>query len=239
MNEPALIPPPVPQSQNFAIPLAIFGGLFFIALAIYFSNTQKEILVKNNDFPTPEKIDVDAVTSTDHILGNPNAEIIIVEYSDIECPFCKSFHPTMEKIMSTFGNDGQVAWVYRHLPLPKHINAFKEAEATECAAKLGGNTKFWEYLKKLFEMTQSNDGLDLINLPKIAKTIGLDEKLFNECLENGDMKSVVKGHIESGKRAKINGTPTSVILLNKKQVGLINGAQPFEVIKIQIEELLK
>jgi protein-disulfide isomerase len=103
-------------------------------------------------------VDIRPVTEADHILGNPNAKIIIVEYSDLECPFCKQFHNTMHQIIS---NNPDVAWVYRHYPIPQlHPKAFHEAEATECAWEQGGNDAFWKYTDTIYKITPSNNGLD-------------------------------------------------------------------------------
>ena len=74
------------------------------------------------------------VTSKDHIRGNKNAKLSLVEYSDLECPFCKRFHLTMQELMETYGD--KIRWVYRHFPLSFHANAQKEAESTECVAEL-------------------------------------------------------------------------------------------------------
>src|SRR5690606_34807350 len=80
------------------------------------------------------------VTADDHIRGNPNAPLMIVEYSDFDCPYCKSFHVTMQKIIEEYGPSGKVAWVYRHLPLTSlHPSAAYIAETSECVAELGGN----------------------------------------------------------------------------------------------------
>lgn len=96
----------------------------------------------------------------DHILGNPDAEIIIVEYSDAECPFCKSFHLTLHQVVDQY--QGKVAWVYRHWPIPQlHPKAPKEAEAFECAGALGGNDMFWKYADKVLETTRSNNTLNI------------------------------------------------------------------------------
>lgn len=105
--------------------------------------------------------DVAPVSPDEHIFGNPNASIFIIEYSDLECPFCKRFHETMKQAMEKYGKNGQVAWVYRHFPLDAiHSKARKEAEATECAAEQGGNEMFWKYTNKLMEITPSNNQLD-------------------------------------------------------------------------------
>src|SRR3989344_5485116 len=100
--------------------------------------------------------------------------IAIVEYSDLECPFCKTFQKTLHQIMDEYGESGKVAWVYRHFPLAQlHTKAAKEAEATECAAELGGNAAFWKYADRLFEVTPSNNNLELSQLPVIAAEVGL------------------------------------------------------------------
>lgn len=227
-----------PAGQNYAIPFAIVIAGLAIAGAIYFGDGKK---VAVSSVAQQVSGAVDPVTSSDHIVGNPNAKVIIVEYSDTECPWCKTFHPTMQRIMSEYGKDGKVAWVYRQFPIAGlHPKAHKEAEATECAAKLGGNTKFWEYLNKIFEITPSNNGLDADELPKVAQEIGLDITAFNACLSNGEMRAVVDAWLASGAKAGAEeGTPHSIILVNKKPKSSINGAQPYEAVKAQIEELLK
>lgn len=84
------------------------------------------------------------VTSEDHIKGNMNAQVTIVEYSDYDCPFCTRFHTTMNAISKKYGDD--LAWVYRHFPLEQlHPNAKAVAVASECVAKLGGNEAFWTF----------------------------------------------------------------------------------------------
>jgi len=117
-------------------------------------------------------INMKPVSDGDHILGDKNAPVKIVEFSDTECPFCKRFHTTMQQVVKD--NNGQVAWVYRHFPLDQlHSKARKEAEATECAAELGGNEKFWAYLNRLMEVTPANNGLDPAELLTIASYAGL------------------------------------------------------------------
>lgn len=96
------------------------------------------------------EIDIDPITETDHYFGDKNAEVVIIEYSDLECPFCARFHSTMHQIVEDY--DGKVAWVYRHLPLEGlHPNAFNRAIAAECVYDLGGDTKFWAYIDSLFK----------------------------------------------------------------------------------------
>lgn len=237
--------PPAPTktvatiNSNYAIPIAIVVAGLAIASAIYFGNTSKgdEIVPQRGQ---NEKISVVPVADTDHLIGNPNAKIIIVEYSDLECPYCKVFHTTMNTMMNEYGAGGKVAWVYRHFPIAQlHSKAHKEAQATECANKIGGNTKFWEYTNKIFSITPSNNGLNESELFKTAQEIGLDQKAFNECLASGEMKGIVDRDISSGNTAGVRGTPHSFIFIDKKVAGTIDGAEPYEQVKAIIEQAIK
>ncbi|MEX0919080.1 MAG: thioredoxin domain-containing protein [Candidatus Paceibacterota bacterium] len=90
------------------------------------------------------------ISPTDHIQGSPDAPVIILEYSDIDCPFCARFHQTMKQVRATYDDD-QVAWVFRHFPLDNlHPEARRKAEAAECVAELAGEEAFWDYLNKIF-----------------------------------------------------------------------------------------
>lgn len=180
------------------------------------------------------------VAAEDHILGNPDAPVKVVEYSDLECPFCKMFHPTMKQIMREYGKDGRVAWVYRHFPLESlHRKAKKESEASECAAELGGNEKFWAYVDRVFEVTPSNDGLDPAELPAIAAAIGLDRAPFESCLASGRYAKKVAVSVEDAERAGARGTPYSIVLSKSGRQFPINGALPFEQVRPIIEEALR
>src|SRR3989344_4619471 len=146
-----------PSTNKLTMPVAIVLAGILIAGAILLS---KSVYPKSANNPTnpdlgkSQEIKIRPVTDADHILGNPGAEIVIVEYSDTECPFCKQFHKTMNTIMAEYGKEGKVAWVYRHFPIEQlHKKAQKEAEATECAAELGGKSAFWDYINRIFEIT--------------------------------------------------------------------------------------
>ena len=178
--------------------------------------------------------------SRDHIFGNPDAEITLIEYSDFECPFCKRFHPTAKKIVEVY--DGKVNWVYRHFPLGFHNPlAQKEAEATECANELGGNDIFWKYADLIYERTNSNgNGLPLTSLVPLAQEIGLDAERFTECLESGRYTERVQEDFQEGSKIGITGTPGNIFLHNKTgETVLKSGAYPFDELKIIIDKMLK
>jgi protein-disulfide isomerase len=224
--------------QKLAVPIAIViaGGL--IAASLYFVNGNSAPSLPSDQVGSVPTKDIRGVQKDDHILGNPNAGIVFVEYSDTECPFCKQFHFTMQQVIDEYGADGEVAWVYRHFPLTQlHPKAPKEAEALECATEQGGNDVFWKYTDRLYEITPSNNGLDAAQLPAIAEEIGLDVSKFESCLASGKYASKVQEDFNEVTAAGGRGTPHSIVLIEGEQISL-EGAQPFEVLKGMIEAVL-
>lgn len=188
--------------------------------------------------PAPSAGDLDPIIDEDHIRGNRDARIMLVEYSDLECPFCKQFHSTAQQVVDTY--DGQVAWVYRHFPLVQlHSKAPKEAEATECVAELGGEDKFWSYIDKIFEVTPANNGLDPAQLSILASQVGVNQSQFKTCLDSGKYAQKVNDHFSSGQRAGVTGTPGNILLDTKTgKTQLIAGALPFAQMKQAIDQML-
>ncbi len=175
---------------------------------------------------------------SDHILGDKKAPITIIEYSDFECPFCKRFHPTMKELVKA--NDGKIKWVYRHFPLSFHANAQKEAEATECANKLGGNKAFWAYTDAIFEKTTSGGtGLALEALVPIAKELGLNTTKFKKCLDSGEFADYVKQDMALGAAEGITGTPGNILIKKDGTTSIISGAVSKETLQASIDSALK
>ena len=167
-----------------------------------------------------------ALSKDEHILGSPDAAVVVIEYSDTECPFCKVFHNTLHKIIEK--NNGEVAWVYRHYPIPElHKKAFGEALATECAWDQGNNDAFWEYIDEVFARTSSNDRLEAGELPRIADDLGLDVSAFNACTSSGKFSQKVEADVKDGQLAGASGTPFSVLVAKKN----ISAKQQQEIIK--------
>lgn len=231
----------IPAHNPWIIPLAIVLSGALIGAGIYmskrFAPTDNQNQMSKNVIGD---INLNPVGPNDHILGNPNAPVIIVEYTDTECPFCKTFHQTMQRIMSTYGKSGQVAWVIRHFPVPQlHKRAQKEAVATECANELGGQTKFWEFIDLIFARTESNDTLDPAELPKIAKEIGLNDKDFAKCLASTKYDNLILTQSQDAVRAGATGTPHSVLIAANGSKVAIKGSQPYDVMKAVIDAALE
>ena len=112
---------PPPLRQSLSVPVAIVIAGVIIAGAVYLSDRGGNSAVLSDPKDGSESADeienMNPITGADHIRGNPNARVKIVEYSDFECPFCKRFHPTMQKVMDEYGKGGEVACVYRHFSL--------------------------------------------------------------------------------------------------------------------------
>lgn len=243
---------------NFFIstPIAILIGSILIAIAILINGgiikfkglttgstvpTQAAQApgIPNQAPPEPVAGPVEPLKDEDHVRGDRKARILLIEYSDLECPFCKRFHPTAKQIVDTY--KGQVAWVYRHFPLDQiHSKADKEAEAVECAKDQGGEDSFWKLTDKIFEVTPSNNGLDLETLPKLAADVGLNQNTFKACLDGGKYTAYVEADYQGGIKAGITGTPGNILLDTKtKKTKLIPGALPFEQFKQTIDNMLK
>lgn len=224
-----------------AIPLAIFATKVFSGQTFLASGAPSTPPPSDEPAfgqPQPAPSAVKPVSKDDHIWGNKDAEVTIVEYSDTECPFCKRFHPTVLRVIDEY--KGKVNWAYRHFPLSQlHQNAQKEAEATECAYELGGNDAFWKYLNTILERTSSNDGFPLENLTPLAKELKLDEKKFKECLDSGKQKAKVQKDLDEGQAAGIQGTPGGFVLAKNGKSAVIEGAVPYEQLKGYVDQMLK
>lgn len=174
------------------------------------------------DAPAAE---IPPVTSADHIRGSADAKVVLVEYSDFECPFCSRHHPNMIKLIEEFGDD--VAWVYRHFPLSFHPEALPAAVASECASEQG---KFWEYADAMFE---NQDSLDEDYYPELAETLGLNVTNFQTCLDSGKYDDLIESSTTSGAAAGVNGTPATFV-----NGELISGAVPYATLKGIVEDAL-
>jgi protein-disulfide isomerase len=240
--EPTLQKP----ENKLSTPLAIvFSGILIAGAVLY--NGSKGGVVGPTDQAQLAAVEqaklleqIRPVSNDDHVRGDPNAQVKIVEYSDPECPFCKQFHSTMKQVIAEYGESGKVAWVYRHFPLEQlHSKAPNEAEALECANELGGNDKFWQYTDRIYEITKSNNTLDPAELPKIASFVGLDVNKFNECLSSGRYSDKVVKDTENAVAIGGNGTPWSIVIGKGGKKYPINGALPLSSVKQIIEKALK
>jgi protein-disulfide isomerase len=167
-----------------------------------------------------------AVTKDEHIRGDINkAKVVLVEYSDFECPFCGRHHPSMLQAMEDYGD--QIAWVYRHYPLSFHPQAMPGALASECADEQG---KFWEYADALFaNQAALADGY----YSTLAGQLGLNQKKFDDCFTSKKYQDKISADQSSGIAAGVSGTPATFV-----NGQLVSGAVPYETLKAVIDAQL-
>ena len=223
----------------YLTPIAVVVGAVIIAFALMVGTPKPPTPVDGDEALAAAKLeDMIPLSREDHIRGNPDAPIKIVEYSDTECPFCKQFHTTLKRIMDEYGPSGKVAWVYRHFPLDSlHPNARTQAEATECAASLGGEDAFWGFLDRLMA-SAPNEGTPLSALPTIAKEVGVDVAAFTACLEKDTFASKVQTHADNAVLTGGGGTPWNIVVTASGKKIPIGGAYPYEYVKNIIDTAL-
>jgi protein-disulfide isomerase len=167
----------------------------------------------------------------DAVLGNKNAPVTIVEFSDYQCPFCKKFaDETLSKIKENYVSTGKVKFIYRDFPLISiHPMAVPAAMAAECAGD-ESDAKYYEFHDKLFaNQTQLSSEL----FTKIAAEIGLNATNFANCMKNETHKDEVLKDMEDGKKLGVTGTPGTFV-----NGWAVKGAQPYEVFEKLIEQEL-
>jgi protein-disulfide isomerase len=238
-SQPGVTSTHVQKRESLAVPIAIVIAAGLIAGAIYMSGGAAPAKNQVADTTPEEDIVFRPVDQTDHIRGNPNAPILFVEYSDYDCPFCKQFHDTMNRIMAEYGQDGKVAWAYRHLPLEQlHPNAPKIAAAAECVADNAGNDAFWRFSDRVFAAKTPQEQTDMSRITEYAVEAGADRGAFELCYSSGKMAEKIAAGIEEAARAGARGTPHTFIIVGSDQKTVINGAQPYSVIKTAIDNIL-
>ncbi len=169
-------------------------------------------------------------------LGNKDAKVTIVEFSDFQCPFCKAlFDDALPSIKKDYVDTGKVAFYYRHYPLTSiHPNAQKAAEAAECANEQGN---FWGYHDELFKnqgtwaALSSDQAVD--KFADLANSLGLDGASLKSCVDSNKFADVVKKDTDEGTAAGVNGTPATYI-----NGMLISGAAPYSDFKTEIDKQL-
>jgi protein-disulfide isomerase len=239
--------------------LPIFGVVILLGLGFFGGSLWKENkLLKAGNLANPTTAPAGAQPQTpsqptkgatsvddDPVLGDKNAPVTIVEFSDYECPFCKRhFDQTLPQLLKNYVTAGKVKIVYRDFPLSFHDPmATKEAVAANCARAQGGDTTYFKYHDEIFTRTTSNgNGLSETDLTTIATDLGLNLNSFNSCLADPAQKDEVQKDVTAASQAGATGTPTFVIGKSTSDGtidgDLVVGAQPYSVFQAIIDPLL-
>lgn len=190
--------------------------------------------------PEQPQILKDVSLADDPVMGNKDAKITLVEFSDYECPFCKRhFDQTLPQLKKDYVDTGKVKVVYRDFPLSFHNPmATTEAIAANCAREQGGDTAYFQFHDGMFTKTTSNgNGLNKDKLYQIARDNGLNEANFKTCLDSEKYKEEVQKDVADGEKYQVSGTPTFFIGNAKLGYIRLTGAQPFEAFKQILDQL--
>lgn len=180
-------------------------------------------------------------------LGDPTAKIVVIEYSDYQCPFCRRwFNDVKSQLDKEYIETGKVQFIYKDFPLSFHPMAIPYAQAARCAGEQdssGNYDKYWEYHDKIFEEQQkfgsgTISNLTVDDIKQWAEELGLDTTQFNSCLDSGKYANDVQANFSEGQGVGVSGTPSFIIGKRDGTGQLIVGAQPYSVFKSTIDALL-
>lgn len=224
----------VAKRNAWVVPGAILVAGVILAIAIY--------VVRSGNVSVPLTAlpeMIEPVSAEDHIIGNPGAAVMIVEYSDIDSDDGKSFHAALLQLMTEYASGGEVAWTYRHLPLTTlHGYAQSHAEAAECAALLGGPEAFWRFIDQAHALAPGSAELNPRDYPAIAGSLGIEASALAECVASGRFSSKVRSQAHDALGAGAEGAPFTVIFIRGAEPAAINGALPYTSLKAVVDGAL-
>jgi protein-disulfide isomerase len=184
-----------------------------------------------------------AIDASDLETGKVKSKVVLVEYSDTECPFCAQLYPTITRIKQEYAD--KIGFVYRYFPLTQiHPHSFEESRAVYCVGKLLGAAKRDEYINEMFTYKTSKQNMVLPEGGKesMAKNVGVNDTEFKACLTSKESSDAITASMQDGVAAGVQGTPASFILIKNKKgynvVSMVDGARPYEYFKAAIDQAL-
>ncbi len=184
------------------------------------------------DRPVTHQSLLTEVISSGQSYGESDATITVVEFSDVECPFCAQLHPTLKQLVDE--SEGKVKWVYAHLPLSIHPNAYMGAVALECVGQLATTDIFWSYMDDLLS---NNRNLSMSFYKERALSYGIEADEFDDCLLGKEVKSKVETDIDIARKLGATGTPFSVLIHGNGKIQSVPGALPLDAWKELLNNL--
>ena len=209
---------------EISTPVAVIIAGVIIAGAIVYTNAHpsQQVAAAGQNAPAATA-HVVAPSAQDHIIGSPTAPVVLVEYSDFQCPFCSMVYPTLKTIVDNSG--GQVAWVMRNYPLKEiHPQANGAANAAECIAAQLGNKGWWEYADAVFT---NQAALTPGYSRQLAQQFGADMTKYDSCVASSTYQDKIDAERADAENSGGNGTPFTVVWGKGGQVQVpVSGAVP-------------
>jgi protein-disulfide isomerase len=248
--------------QSYAVPLSILIGAIIISLSIFFSikgqslfSTSAEVAGVGTNPTTAVDETVENTTATTNINGVPylgnkdSAKVAIVEFSDVECPYCIRHHEQVyPDVIKNLVDSGKAIYAYRaYIAVPSHNPAAtNETYAAFCVNELTGNNnaKFFEYLNLLYGNSQGNGlGLTGNQMYDLAGGIGIDTNQLKTCVDSAKFKDKLTQDEQEAQKAGIQGTPGFVVgkLSSDGTVTgeIIAGAYPYTQFETVVNKMLE
>lgn len=211
----------------------ILAGLI-IGIAVYAMRVNEALPPQGGDVSLVRPVGPD-----DHSIGNPEAPVTVIEYSDIDCEYCKDFQEVMEQLMAEYGPGGQVLFVYRHFPIIEvHPDAAFHAEAAECASKEGGDNAFFRFIDALQQAAPGDRTFDPSGYGPLAESIGLSRSAMETCVAGSEFESRVAADFDNGIVIGVNGTPYTLVIAKGQPSIPISGALPYAAMKQIIDQAI-
>lgn len=231
------------QTIFMALSMLVIGAtLALVGMEISQNTTAGVVVAVNDNEAAPSAVTiVDVDADDDAYMGEDDAPILMIEFSDFQCPFCRKFYnETLAQIKENYIDTGLVKFVYRDLPLVSlgHTGAIPAANAAACAREQKGDEMFFAFHNKIFD-GQNLLGNGTVSIPdeslyQYAEELGLDMDAFSSCQENLDYEDEINADAEVAKSIGINGTPGFVI-----NGQIVTGAYPYSTFESVFEELLQ
>lgn len=203
----------------------------FKGIDTYIQDEQKKAVDAQAEAEKPKFVEGD-FTDDDPIMGDKDAPVTIVEFSDYQCPFCAAFYNgALPDIKKKYIDTGKVKLIYRDYPLSFHPDAFPAALLAECVDNLSDDETYYKVHDQIFETIAG--GFDYDALSKFAVGLGVDEAKLKKCFDSNEFKDEIYADQKDGEKAGVSGTPGFLV-----NGWLISGAQPFSKFEEVIEKEL-
>lgn len=221
--------------KDLFLPLIIIVAGVIVAFSVYVVRIRQQVVHGSG---TPEA--VRPVSPEDHIIGNPSAPIVIVEYADSDSEFSKKLQLSLEQLMTEYATSNNVAWVYRHFPvLTLHGDAAMNALAAECAASISTPTTFFRFIDAMQSYAPGATAFNPKQYNVILKQLSLPEDTFTTCMAAKTYEKKIHDDYDNALASGATGSPYIILLVQGTKPRRIQGAPPYKTLKGIIEAELQ
>lgn len=215
-----------PSIAILVVGVLIAGTILFVN---YYAPAQGALDKSKNS----SSLSIRPPSAKDHSIGSLDVPIVLVEYSDLQCPFCASIHPTLKRIVAE--SRGEITWVYRHFPLENiHPQARPAAIASECVAKLLGNEAFWTFVDTIFANQRE---MSSTYYTQLATGLGANPAAFKACVASGEFEAAIDADYAEAVANGGNGTPFTIVVGKNGILMPFSGALPYAQITAVIKSV--